>query len=83
MGLSLSALVEGLVHPNFLEITRDVLRLALAHVLAALALSTCDDLIRAVSELGSHPAPDGAVSNRFLIAGVDSLYLAVALGSDG
>lgn len=79
LGLINFTLVKGLVHPDFLEISRDVLNLALADVCAALALSTSDDLIRAIGELGSHVTPDRPVFNRSLIAGFDSLDLAVAL----
>lgn len=78
-----ASLVSGFVHPDLVDITRDGFRVTFANVLSALAFSTADDHIGAVSVFDSHLAPDRAIGYLFLVARVNSLSLTPGLGFSG
>ena len=78
-----ASLVSGFVHPDLVDIARDGFRVTFANVLSALAFSTADDHIGAVSVFDSHLAPDRAIGYLFLVARVNSLSLTPGLGFSG
>jgi len=64
LGLSFSALVEGLIHPDFLEVTIHFRLFAFANVLATSTISTVNFTSRAkggVGEFDSQSAPDRSI----------------------
>jgi len=78
LGFSSFALVEGFVHPDFLDAARYFSRHTLAKVLSSLAFSTGHESVGAVGERGSEVAPDGAVSLFRLVARSEGSQLAVS-----
>jgi hypothetical protein len=77
LGLSRSSLVERLVHPDFLDRSRDISSNTGADVLSTVTFSTGDIGVGAVGERGLEVTPDGSVGDLLLVARSELSHSAV------